>query len=272
MTDITLLGVDFTSAPRKKKPISCAWGILTTDTLSLNGFESCESFEGFGSLLTREPAWIGGFDMPFGLPREFVIEQGWPPSWLGYTKAALALSRQELVARCRAYAAKRPPGQKLAYRATDKPARSSSAMWWMNPPVVLMYHAGIGCLLDAKVRIEPCRRSKSQRIAVEAYPGLLQKRFAIGSYKQDLVAKQTPEQRENRVRFLLKLAEFTPQVLGVACKLHSSHRRAMMDDPTGDTLDAFVCLVQAAYAAKRREMNFGFPVSAPANEGWIVMA
>ena len=126
---IPLLGVDFTSAPRKKKPISCAWGSLQAGALVLERFEACDSFESYIALLKRESTWLGGFDMPFGLPREFVAEQGWPSTWMGYTKAALALSRQELVARCRAYAAVRPVGQKLAYRATDKSARSSSARW-----------------------------------------------------------------------------------------------------------------------------------------------
>ena len=269
---INLLGVDFTSAPRKKKPITCAWGALHARVLTLSGFEMCESFESHIELLSRDGAWIGGFDMPFGLPREFVAEQGWPSAWMGYTKAALALSRIELVQRCRAYAAARPAGQKLAYRATDKPARSSSAMWWMNPPVVLMYHAGVRCLLEAKVRIEPCRRVASERIAVEAYPGLLQKRFGIGSYKQDIAAKQTAEKRENRGRFLLKIAENAPQVFGFSCKVTRAATKAMMDDASGDTLDAYVCLLQAGYAAVRRDAGFGFPKSVPANEGWIVMA
>jgi Protein of unknown function (DUF429) len=268
---IPLLGVDFTSAPRKKKPITCAWGTLHAHGLTLGTFEPCESFECYVDLLKREHDWIGAFDMPFGLPREFVAEQGWPTAWVGYTKAALALTRQELVARCRAYAAVREPGQKLAYRATDRPAKSSSAMWWMNPPVVLMYHAGVRCLLEAKVRIEPCRRVTSTRIAVEAYPGLLQKRLGVGSYKQDIVAKQTLEQKENRKQFIEKIGHFAPQVLGFSCAISRGHKEQMVEDASGDTLDAYVCLVQAAYAAHRKNSNYGFPADTPANEGWIVM-
>jgi hypothetical protein len=269
---ITLLGVDFTSAPRKKKPITCAWGDLRADGLHLGAFECCESFESYIDLLKREGEWIGAFDMPFGLPREFVAEQGWPASWMGYTKAALGLSRQELVERCRAYAAVREPGQKLAYRATDRPAKSSSAMWWMNPPVVLMYHAGIRCLLEAKVRIEPCRRISAGRVAVEAYPGLIQKRLVVGSYKQDVAAKQTPEQKENRKQFIEKIGYFARQVLGFSCVVSRARKKQMIEDASGDTLDAYVCLVQAAYAAQRKDSSYGFPENAPANEGWIVMA
>jgi hypothetical protein len=269
---IPLLGVDFTSAPRPKKPITCAWGGLDAGVVSLQRFERCETFESYVALLQREATWIGGFDMPFGLPRAFVAEQGWPSAWAGYTKAALALTRKELVERCRSYAAVRPAGEKLAYRATDKPAQSSSAMWWMNPPVVLMYHAGVRCLLKAQVRIEPCRRVASDCIALEAYPGLIQKRLGVGSYKQDLIAKQTAAQRENRVELLTKLVEIAPQVLGFSLKSSRVHTAHMIDDASGDTLDAYLCMVQAAYGAQRRESNFGFPQSTPANEGWILMA
>jgi hypothetical protein len=267
-----LLGVDFTSAPRSKKPITCAWGTLDGGVVSLRAFERCETFEAYVALLMREPNWIGAFDLPFGLPRAFVAEQGWPSAWLGYTKAALALTRNELVERCRAYAAPRPAGEKLAYRMTDKAAQSSSAMWWMNPPVVLMYHAGVRCFLEAGVRMEPCRRIASERVALEAYPGLIQKRLGVGSYKQDLVAKQTLAQRENRVHLLAKVVKTAPQVWGLTLNISRAQTKRMIEDASGDTLDSFLCLVQAAYGAHRRTARYGFPPGAPANEGWIVMA
>jgi hypothetical protein len=184
----------------------------------------------------------------------------------------LAISRNELVERCRAYANVREPGSKLAYRATDKPAGSSSAMWWMNPPVVLMYHAGVRCLLDANVSIEPCRRTVSPRVAFEAYPGLIQKRLGIGSYKQDIVDKQTPAQRANRIALLRSVVRATPEMIGCEVKLTARQKAAMIDDATGDTLDAFLCMLQAAFAYLRRNARFGFPARAPRNEGWIVMA
>jgi hypothetical protein len=264
--------VDFTSAPRKRKPITCAWARLSGGTLDLHGFEQCADFETFQALLTRDERWIGAFDMPFGLPRAFVAEQGWPARWRGYTRAALALSRKELVQRCRAYAAAREPGSKLAYRATDKPAGSSSAMWWMNPPVVLMYHAGVRELLAAKVRIEPCHRIASNRVAVEAYPGLIQKRLGIGSYKQDIVGKQTQAQRDNRGALLNAITGCSPEWIGCTVKLKRPQIRAMVNDGSGDTLDAFLCVLQAAFAYLRCNDGFGFPARVPASEGWIVMA
>jgi hypothetical protein len=268
---MTLLGVDFTSAPRAAKPITCAWCVLEGGVLRLQRAVACVSFEAFALELARPGPWLGAFDLPFGLPREFVAAQGWPARWRGYTREALALSRKALVERCRAYAAPRPPGEKLAYRQTDRPAGSSSAMWWMNPPVVLMYHAGIACLLQSKVSIAPCHVRDDARVAVEAYPGLIQKRLRIKSYKQDVRAKQTPARRENRIALLTALIKNAPEMIGCKISLTRGQREAMIDDASGDALDAFLCAAQAAYAALRAP-GYGFPANAPPNEGWIVMA
>jgi hypothetical protein len=268
----TLLGVDFTSAPRAKKPISCAWGVLEASAVRVTRFTNCPTFETFHDQLMTPGPWVGAFDMPFGLPRAFVAEQGWSAQWLRYTASATAITRQALMQRCRDYAAPRPAGAKLAYRATDKPAGSSSAMWWMNPPVVLMYHAGIPCLLRAGVSIVPCRAVSDHRTAVEAYPGLIQKRFGIGSYKQDITAKQTPAQRNNRQELLKVLTRAAPQDFGFALTLTPTQRKRCVDDASGDTLDAVLCLVQAAFAAQRADQGYGLPRRAPRNEGWIVMA
>ncbi len=268
----TLLGVDFTSAPRARKPIMCAWGRLSESALEVERFVACTNFETFAGLLATPGPWLGAFDLPFGLPAAFVAEQGWPLSWPSYTEIACALSRAELVARCRAYAAVRPPGEKLAYRATDKPAQSSSAMWWMNPPVVLMFHAGVSVLKNAGVRIEPCHRRRDSRVVVEAYPGLIQKRLKIGSYKQDVVAKQTDAQKANRKVLIDAVIDHAPEWIGCEFRLSRSQRTLMIDDASGDHLDAALCVVQAAYAARRENERYGFPRTAPRHEGWIVMA
>ncbi|HEX7384671.1 MAG TPA: DUF429 domain-containing protein, partial [Burkholderiaceae bacterium] len=64
-----VLGVDFTSAPRRAKPITVAHGELRAGTLRLARLEGLESFEAFEAFLRRPGPWIGGFDFPFGLPR-----------------------------------------------------------------------------------------------------------------------------------------------------------------------------------------------------------
>ncbi len=44
--------------------------------------------------------------------------------------------------------------------------------------------------------------------------------------------------------------------------------QTLINDPTGDTLDALLACVQAAWAS--RQDSFGIPVEVDALEGWIV--
>ena len=46
-------------------------------------------------------------------------------------------------------------------------------MKWVNPPVVLMLHAGAPRLLAANVTLPGLHRGDPSRIALEAYPGML---------------------------------------------------------------------------------------------------
>ena len=39
------------------------------------------SFAEFEALLQKPGPWVGGFDFPFGLPRDLVITLGWPQAW-----------------------------------------------------------------------------------------------------------------------------------------------------------------------------------------------
>jgi hypothetical protein len=48
----------------------------------LAGLERMDSLDGFEQWLRRDQAWLGGFDFPFGLPRELVEHLGWPTAGL----------------------------------------------------------------------------------------------------------------------------------------------------------------------------------------------
>jgi hypothetical protein len=202
-----LAGVDFTSAPRPRKPITVAIGSVAPDVHAgagagagvyaaprivlerLLAFESFEAWEGW----LREPGpWLAAFDFPFALAREFVAAQGWPldadDAWAAITGELAALSRPELIARCRAWCDARPAGSKFAHRACDATAGSSASMKWVNPPVALMLHAGAPRLLAAGVTLPGLheRGTDPARIALEGYPGL-PARAVLGraSYKSD---------------------------------------------------------------------------------------
>ena len=132
-----LAGIDFTSRPTRKKPITVALGHLAHGAVRLDRIESHTDFTGFAAWLQRPGPWLGVFDLPFGLPRELVRALGWPTEWLPLMRHYAALDRREIRDLFKAFCDARPAGAKFAHRATDGPAGSSPSMKWVNPPVRL---------------------------------------------------------------------------------------------------------------------------------------
>jgi hypothetical protein len=109
----------------------------------------------------------------------------------------------------------------------------------------------------------------ARRIALEAYPGLLARAIESASYKSDERRKQTPERESARKRILAALlAGSHPLALRLECE--SATRELLVADASGDSLDAALALVQAAWAWQRRERNFGLPEAIDPVEGWIL--
>src|SRR5690606_14055891 len=147
---------------------------------------------------------------------------------------------------------------------------------WVNPPVAYMLHAGVPLLLDAGVDLPGLHGGDARRVALEAYPGLLA-REVLGngrSYKSDDRARQTPERLIAR-KDLVGALETGQTRLGLRLKLTHAQRDALVDDASGDTLDAVLCLVQAGWALARHgegAPRYGLPLDADPLEGWIVTA
>ena len=253
--------MDFTSAPRQGKPIIVSVCEFESNCLYLKGIEKLFDFEAFEAFLRRPGPWIGGFDFPFGLPRELVRDLGWPGNWRGLVQFCAGLSRGEWRGILDGYRATRAAGRKYAHRATDLPAGSSSPMKLVNPPVALMFHEGAPRLAEAGVHLPGLCEGDHSRIALEAYPGLLARRL-IGrvSYKNDSKAKQTTARRAARERIFSQLP------------IRTRIRKQLIDDASGDSLDAALCAVQAAWGWRRRRRNFGLPDRIESCEGWIVSA
>jgi Protein of unknown function (DUF429) len=276
----TLLGCDFTSAPSPRKTITLAVGRSDRGRVLLDGIERFESLDAWQARLTAatEGGWVGGFDLPFGLPRELVEHLGWPTGWRDCMAHYAALSREQIRDTFAAFCDARPVGGKFAHRATDGPAGSSPSMKWVNPPVAFMLHAGVPRLLAAGVRLPGLHDGDPQRIALEAYPGLLA-RSVLGhaSYKSDERAKQTPERLIARKALVHALESGEAPLLrsaGLRLKLSHAQRDALADDPSGDALDAVLCLLQAAWALQQHTAGhpcYGLPPFDPL-EGWIVGA
>lgn len=195
---LRLLGVDFTSAPRRAKPITVAHGHLAGASVTLDRFELCEDWPSFEAVLARPGPWLGAFDFPFGLPREAVIDLGWPQGWPALVRHCADLGKPGFRVALDAYRESRPVGQRYAHRATDLPARSHSPLKLVNPPVGLMFLEGAARLLAAGVHLPGLHDGDPQRVAIEAYPGLLARRTTTASYKSDERRRQTAERRADR--------------------------------------------------------------------------
>ena len=265
-----LIGVDFTSAPTRKKAITVARGSVQGLRVSLRRVDALPSFTEFEALLREPGPWLGGFDFPFGLPRELVEALGWPRNWLALMRHYAALPRAQIRATFAAFCAARPAGRKFAHRACDIPAGSSPSMKWVNPPVAFMLHAGVPRLLEAGVHVPGLHAGDESRIALEAYPGLLAREL-IGrrSYKSDERTRQTPDRLIARKDIVDALEQGRTR-LGLRLHLSHAQRDALVADAAGDRLDAVLCLMQAAWAAQRA--GHGFPGQVDPIEGWICSA
>ena len=265
-----LAGIDFTSRPTPRKPITVALGQAAQGAVRLARIDTHASFDSFAEWLRTPGPWLGVFDLPFGLPRELVLALGWPTDWRALMRHYAALSREEIRATFAAFCNARPVGGKFAHRATDRPAGSSPSMKWVNPPVAYMLHAGVPLLIDAGVHLPGLHAGDETRVALEGYPGLLARELlGARSYKSDDKARQTPERLIAR-KDLIEALEQGRTRLHLRLRLTHAQRDALVADASGDRLDAVLCLLQAAWAGGRP--NHGLPPAIDPLEGWIVTA
>lgn len=289
-----LFGCDFSSAPRRTKPIVTALGRLVgSKRVQLTALVRHTSLADWGAWLAApDAAWIGGFDLPFGLPRELVETLGWPTDWSACMDHYARLTRAQIRDTFAAFCNARPVGGKFAHRATDGPAGSSPSMKWVNPPVAWMLHAGVPVVRASGAKLigigDVAREHDSKvtaappvRIALEAYPGLLA-REVLGrrSYKSDDRAKQTPDRLIARKDLLAALehgerAPGVPLSIGLSLKASPLLLDQLSTDASGDALDAALCLMQAAWGWRQHLAGvprFGLPEDVDPLEGWIVTA
>jgi Protein of unknown function (DUF429) len=260
-------GVDFTSRPTPRKPVTIATGTLSENRFDLEAIEECPDWESFECWLRREGPWIAGFDFPFGLPREAVLDLGLPPHWPQLVEHCRDLGREAFRTLLDAYRISRTFGNRYPHRFTDVPARSHSPLKLVNPPVGLMFLEGAPRILDADLHIPGLRAGDPSRVAVETYPGFAARGLVKGSYKNDTKAKQTPERA--RVRRQIVKALVSGKLLGISLHAPPSIIKILDADPGADRLDATICAIQAAWAWQRRDANYGLPSKIDPLEGWI---
>ena len=229
-------------------------------------------FEGFKEFLRLPGPWVCGMDFPFGQPRGLVEALGWPATWEGYVGKVGAMPKEEFEDAIRADMAKRPKGNKWRYRLADRRSGSRSAMMLFRVPVGKMFFQGAPRLLASEVNVVPCRPGEDNRIAVEAYPAVVARRF-LGrvSYKNDDKSKQTTGQRTAREKLVRGLESGAlEEEYSFVVALDEGWRERFIREPGADALDSLLCAVQAAWAYARRNVDYGVPGECDPLEGWIL--
>lgn len=269
---MNVFGLDFTSAPSRRKPITCAACELSGDTLTLRESRTMPTFAEFEAFLRSEGPWLAALDFPFGQPRKLIANLGWPTTWSDYMRVIATMSKVEFEETLAVYRAGRPVGDKLHMRVTDTLAGARSPMMLHRVPVGKMFFQGAPRLLNADISILPCRPTTSGNIVVEGYPALVARKW-LGKrgYKSDERGRQSSEQREARRDLIAGLC--SPELLhqyGIHLSLTESMADALIAEPMGDLLDALLCAVQAAWVYTRRDEGYGIPATCDADEGCIV--
>ena len=262
-----ILGIDFTSSPKRRKPITCLNCTFSDSVLHAGNLEEWASFSEFEQVLIRSGPWIAGIDFPFGQSRTFIENIGWPRNWRDYVMYAKSLGRDGFRDALDAYRQPREMGDKEHKRNTDVAAGSISPQKLYGVPVGLMFFEGAPRLVEAGVTIPHLQHGDPERIVVEAYPGVLARQLIKRrSYKQDKKNKQTVEQRKARLDLMTGLSSGDIRTrYGIKIKTPVW----LCEDPTGDHLDALLCAIQAAWAWQNRASRYGAPLSVDTLEGWI---
>ena len=305
----TLMGLDFSCAPSKRKPLTLAVGRRAGPVLRLDRLDTFQTLDAWADQLHRpRDGFVMGCDFPFGLPRAFVeaarehgpgdLPQALSQPLTAETPSEAARLIRALHQHCSDRAGFQRlvdgwgqdwhtegpgapvAGRKLLHRRTDGAmpgVSSTSPLQTRYVPVGKMYFEGLYQLMEAGITLPGLHPGRPEAIALEAYPGLLAHEvLGRRSYKTDAAADGEAQQARLIARMdLVDALEQGRTRLGLRLKLSPAQRDHLVADPMGDRLDAVLCLLQAAWAHQQAEAGapcWGLPAEVDPVEGWILTA
>ena len=244
-----IFGLDFTSAPSKRKTITCAKGTIKKgNPLIIKDIETFTNFSGLEEFLNSKGPWVAGFDFPFGLPAAFIHEIKLTPDWESYIHTIQKWKKESFENKIYEFKKKRMKGKKEPCRVTDILAIAKSPLKQINPPLAKMFYEGATRLLNSDVSVIPCRPRKDNRTALETYPAQLARIFAK-KYKNEGSKGNHPLFKKARKKIIKGLlSNDTADKLGFSIQINSKLQSLAIEDGKGDILDSLLCTVQSGWA------------------------
>ena len=111
-----IYGLDFTSTPGTRKPITCARCVLHDGLLTMQECIALPTFIDFENFLLQPGPWIAALDFPFGLPLKLLTNLNWPRTWEGYVRHIATLGKDSFEDTIMHYRSGRAVGDKLHRR------------------------------------------------------------------------------------------------------------------------------------------------------------
>lgn len=270
-------GFDFTVAPGRRKPITCAECRLEGEVLVFDRLVRLTEADlsGFEAALRESGPWVAGLDVPFGLPRAFLDAVGWADGWASYVARAGALPAEEFDRLLTEWTSARPVGLREPFRRCEAGTGAASPLTLSGPPVGRMFHRAACRLLRSGAAIPGLHPGDPDRVCVEAYPGMAARRMlrAAGhrrfTYRADRAGVLPQDVRDlmhaRRLDILRELGGAAGrEVYGLRVIAPAS----LADDAAGDEIDALLAAVQAAWAVRRLAAPGALAAIDPW-EGWI---
>lgn len=260
-------GIDFTSAPRKTKPIVCSAGTFSETEFSLERIDDWCGFEPFELLLASSGPWCAGVDFPLSQPAELRRALAWPTDWQACLEHIGSMSKAEFTETLLSFSRSQPAGHKHLFRKTDRDASACSPMMVYGVPVAKMFYEGATRLAKSDCNIVPCRRREDSRTILETYPAIIARRcIARTSYKSATQRQDTVEKQAARASVIEAIRDGIEHV-GITVRMDETLFDKCVRDATGDSLDSVLCCLLASWTLSKPE--HGLPEQAN-DEGWIV--